>query len=123
MDTLSMKLAAAKIVSNLLNFEQKKKRSVDIAQEMMMMCNDNLDLLKRVIAGDESWVYGYDTETKAQSSQWKRPEEPGPKKARQVRSNEDLATVFFYCNSVVHHEFNSSETHKIVEKSIMNFAP
>ena len=29
-----------------------------------------------VKTGDESWVYGYDIETKAQSSQKKRPEEP-----------------------------------------------
>ncbi|XP_068625752.1 uncharacterized protein [Battus philenor] len=38
----------------------------------------------RVIIDDESWVYGYDVETKAQSSQWKLPHEPRPKKARQI---------------------------------------
>ena len=31
----------------------------------------DLDLLKKVITGDESWVYGYDIETKDQYSQWK----------------------------------------------------
>ena len=31
--------------------------------------DDDPDLLKRVIIGDETWVYGYDVETKAQSSQ------------------------------------------------------
>ena len=31
--------------------------------------DDDPDLLKKVLAGDESWVYGYDIETKAQSSQ------------------------------------------------------
>ena len=41
-----------------------------------------------------------------QSSQWKRPEEPKSKKARQVHSNvQVLLTVFFDCNGVVHHEF------------------
>ena len=30
--------------------------------------HDDPDLLKKVITGDESWVYGYDIETKAQSS-------------------------------------------------------
>jgi len=44
---------------------------------------------------DESWVYGYDPETKAQSSQWKSPESPRPKKARQSRSNvKVMLTVF-----------------------------
>ncbi|UYV78768.1 hypothetical protein LAZ67_16002686 [Cordylochernes scorpioides] len=45
-------------------------------------------------------------QTKAQSSQWKLPHEPRPKKARQVRSNvKVLLTVFFDCRGVVHHEF------------------
>ena len=41
------------------------------------------DLLKKVITCDESWIFGYDIEAK---SQWKPPEEPRPKKARQVLS-------------------------------------
>ena len=41
---------------------------MDMAQEMLTTFNDDLDLLKKVITGDESWVYGYDIETKAQSS-------------------------------------------------------
>ena len=68
--------------------------------------NEDPDFLKRVIRGDESWVHGYDVETKAQSSQWKTPEEPTPKKARQVRSAvKVLLTVFFDYRSVVHQEF------------------
>jgi len=51
-------------------------------------------------------VYGSDVETKAQSSQWKLPHEPRPKKARQVWANvKVLLTVFFDCRGVVHHEF------------------
>ena len=51
------------------------------------MFNDDPDLLKKAITGDESWVYSYGIETKAQSSQCKRSEEPRLKKTRQVRSN------------------------------------
>jgi hypothetical protein len=29
--------------------------------------------LSRVITGDESWIYGYDPETKPQSFQWESP--------------------------------------------------
>ena len=79
---------------------------MDIAQEMLTMFNDDPDLLKKVITGDESWVYGYDIETKVQSFQWKRPVEPRTKKARQVRSNvKVLLNVSFDCNAVVHPEF------------------
>ena len=96
---------AAKIVPKLLNFEQKQHR-MDIAQEILTRFNDDPDLLEKVITGYESWEYGYVIETKAQSSQWKRPEEPIPKKARQVRSNvKALLSIFFDCNGVVHHEY------------------
>ena len=74
-DVLGMKLETAKIVSKLLNFEQKQCR-MDIAQEMLKTFNDDPDLHKKVITGGELRVYGYDIETKAQSSQWKHPAEP-----------------------------------------------
>ena len=32
---------------------------------MGLQFNDDPDLLKKVITGDEAWVYGYDIETKA----------------------------------------------------------
>ena len=44
---------------------------MDITQDMLMTFNNDPDLLKKVIIGDESWVYGYDIETKSQSFQWK----------------------------------------------------
>ena len=79
-----------------------------IAQKMLNDVNDDPDLLKKVITGDESWVYGYDVETKAQSSQWKHTESPRPKKPRQVRSNvKVLLTVFFDCHGAVHQKFLS----------------
>ena len=60
-----MKRATAKIVAKLLKFEQKQHR-LDIAQEMLTTCNDDPDLLKKFITGDESWMYGYDIETLSQ---------------------------------------------------------
>ncbi|UYV81547.1 hypothetical protein LAZ67_20001502 [Cordylochernes scorpioides] len=102
---LGMRRVAAKFVPKLLNCDQKQHR-MNIANEMLDSVRDDPNLLQRVITGDEAWVYGYDVETKAQSSQWKLPHEPRPKIARQVRSNvKVLLTVFFNCRGVVHHEF------------------
>ncbi|UYV72610.1 hypothetical protein LAZ67_10000046, partial [Cordylochernes scorpioides] len=103
---LGMRRVAAKFVPKLLNCDQKQHR-MNIANEMLDSVRDDPNLLQRVITGDEAWVYGYDVETKAQSSQWKLlPHEPRPKKARQVRSNvKVLLTVFFDCRGVMHHEF------------------
>jgi histone-lysine N-methyltransferase SETMAR len=47
--------------------------------------------------GDESWIYGYDSDTKQQSSQGKCPQLPRAKKAQQVRRSTKSMHV-------VHHE-------------------
>lgn len=52
-----------------------------------MGVSDDAELLKRVITGDETFVYGYKVEIKAQSSQWRHPGTPRSKKVRQVQSN------------------------------------
>ncbi|KYN36545.1 hypothetical protein ALC56_09090 [Trachymyrmex septentrionalis] len=65
---LGMRQVAAKFVPKLLNFDQKQHR-INIAKELLDSVRDGPNLLQRVITGDESWVYGYDVETKAQSSQ------------------------------------------------------
>ena len=69
MDVLGIKRAASKTVPELLNFEQKQRR-MGITQEILTTFNDDSDLLKNFISGDESWIYGYDIETKAQSARF-----------------------------------------------------
>ena len=59
-----MKRVTAKIVPKLKKFEQKQHR-MDITQKILTTFYDDLDLLKKVISGNESWLYGYDIETKA----------------------------------------------------------
>ena len=54
-DILGLKRMAAKFVPKLLNFDQKTRR-MTIAQEMLNDVNDDPDLLKKVVTGDESWV-------------------------------------------------------------------
>ena len=61
---LGTKLAGAKMFPKLINFEQKQHRT-DTAQEMLTTFNNDPDLLKELITGDESRVLGYDLETKA----------------------------------------------------------
>ena len=62
-DALGMKHAAAKIVSKMQNFVQKQSR-IGILQEMLMTFNGDPVMLRKVITGDESWVYAYDIGTK-----------------------------------------------------------
>ena len=67
-ENLGMVRVAAKFIPKLLTAEQKSLR-LQIAQENLEMVNNNENILKKIITGDESWVYGYDPETKHQSSQ------------------------------------------------------
>jgi hypothetical protein len=80
-------------VSKLLLPEQQQFH-LEFAHEMLECANRDLEVLKIVISADELWVYGYDQETKAQSSQWKHPKSPRPKKAQQVRSNVKVILFF-----------------------------
>ena len=62
--------------------------------------------LRNIITGDETWVYGYDVETKVRSSQRVSKTSPRPKKARQVRSHvKVMLTVFFDSEGGVQYEF------------------
>ena len=73
---------SAKFVLRLLSEEQKQVR-LDIAQNLLQTTDDNHEYLNTVITGDENWVYEYDPETKAQSSQWKYPSSARPVKTCQ----------------------------------------
>jgi len=67
-ENLGMHRIAAKFVPRLLMDDQKQNR-VDVSQELLDRANDD-NFLKNIITGDETWAYGYDVETKVQSSQW-----------------------------------------------------
>ena len=51
--------------------EQKQLR-LEVSQDMLDCANGDPDFLNTMITDDESWVYGYDPETKVQSSQWRK---------------------------------------------------
>ena len=62
--------------------------------------------IQRIITGDETWVYHFDMLTKQQSSEWRYPNEPRPKRIQQTQSKiKTLLTVFMDYRSVVHHDF------------------
>jgi len=58
-----------------------------------------------IITGAETWVYGCDVETKAQSLQWVSATSPTPQKSTGSLVQCESDTVFFDCKGVIHHEF------------------
>jgi histone-lysine N-methyltransferase SETMAR len=104
-EELGMHRVAAKFVPRILTGDQKQQR-INVCTELRQLASDDETFLSRIITADESWVYGYDPETKRQSSQWKSPTSPRPKKARQVKSNlKKMIITFFDIKGIVHKEF------------------
>jgi hypothetical protein len=99
---LEMRYVSEKLVPWLLTQDQTEHH-VTACHELLQ---NEATFLPSIITGDESWVYGYDPETKQMPSQWKTPSSPRPKKARQVRSNvKAMLITFFDVEGLVHHEF------------------
>ncbi|UYV65864.1 hypothetical protein LAZ67_3005758 [Cordylochernes scorpioides] len=95
----------AVLVPKDLTFDQKNARK-ETASLNLEATTDDPELLKRVITGDETWIYGFDSETTQQPSEWRFKNEPRPKKARKAPCKvKVMLTVFFDCQSIVHNEF------------------
>ena len=100
-EVLGMHRVTAKFMPRILTADQKQQH-INVCTELRQLASDD-ETLSRVISGDESWVYGYNSETKQQSSQWKSPMSPRPKKARQVKSNvKSMIITFFDVKGIVH---------------------
>ena len=75
---------------------EQEEHGAAVANDLIQTATNEPDFLKKVITGGGLWVYDYDLERKAQSSQWKLPGSPHLKKAWQSHSKiKTMLTVFF----------------------------
>ncbi len=65
---LSMKRVCAKFVPCLLTDEQHEQRCF-VASDLFERSTNDVSIMGNIITCDETWVYGYDPETKEQSSE------------------------------------------------------
>jgi hypothetical protein len=76
--------------------------------ELKEQVRNNPHFLSTVVPGDESWIYGFDPETKQHLSQWKCPFSHWLKKAQQVKSSvKSMLICFFNTDGIIHKEFVS----------------
>ena len=64
---LNLRRVSAKVVPKMLTGQQKELRK-EIAEDMLDCANNDAEFIPTIINGDETWVYGYDPETKFRSS-------------------------------------------------------
>jgi len=79
---------------------------LNVCYDLKEQVGNDPQILSKFVTEDETWCYGYDPETKQASSQWKTPDSPKAKAARQFRSNVKIMLIsFFDANGIVHKEF------------------
>ena len=92
-----MRRVSAKFVPRLLTDNQKENR-FEISRELLANANGNGNFLNKTITGNETCAYGYDVETKMQSSQWMGKRSPRPphqkKPDESVKDQGDAGCVF-----------------------------
>jgi hypothetical protein len=101
---LGTKSISVKFVPEPLRVEQKETR-LAVARDLLQCANHDANFMRTIITGDESWVYGYEPETKAQSPQGKTPGSPRPKRHAKFGKVKVMLTVFFNHKGVIHHEY------------------
>jgi hypothetical protein len=102
---LHMCRVVVKFVPKLL-LQEQQQLPLEVTRDMLECASGDPQFLKTMITGDETWVYGYDPETKVQSSQWKHSLSPRPKKAERAWSKvKVLLTVFFDYRGIVHYSY------------------
>ncbi|UYV64538.1 hypothetical protein LAZ67_3001139 [Cordylochernes scorpioides] len=104
-EDLRLKKTPAKFIPRFLTNEQKLCR-LATCEDMLEMTRTDPEWKDKIITGDETWVYGYDPETKRQSAEWRGQDEPRPKKSRILKSRNKVLLVAFLDNKgIVHHEY------------------
>lgn len=92
-DDLNMNKVSARWVPRLL---KPKEKRVNASLEFVQRYETEGDeFLNRIITTDETWLWHFDPESKAQSSVWKTPRTPPPKKAKVNKSGGKHMFVFF----------------------------
>jgi len=110
-DYLHMHKVSARWIPRSLTPFQKRER-IECSRMNLEMCQEGESkFFKRLITQDETWVYHYDPETKAQSMQWKHLDSPPPKKARvQPSTGKVTLTVFWDQGGVLMTDFLAKGT-------------
>jgi hypothetical protein len=81
---------------------------------LVEMTDDDRNVLKRIVTGDESWCSMYGPETKCQSATWLSPRKLKTQKVRMEKLQvKTMLTAFFYAKGIIHQEF-------VLEKPAIN---
>ena len=102
---LNKRKKCSRIVPKILSLEEKANRKACCEDELALYRQDET-FIERIITGDETWVFGYEPETKRQSLEWRSPGSPVKKIAKMSKSKiKTMLITFFDAKGLIHHEF------------------
>jgi hypothetical protein len=100
-----MRRVPEKLFPRLLTQDHTEHRAT-ACRELLQRAENDATFLPSIITEDESWVYGYDPETKQISHNGRRRRHLGRRKGGKSGSNaKTMLIAFFDAESLVHHEF------------------
>ena len=84
--------------------ECKKAQRVESCQRFAQRFEqEGVDFLSRIVPADKTWISLYERESKEQSTMWKTPGSPSPKKLKVSRSTKkQMFVMFFNTHGVIH---------------------
>jgi [histone H3]-lysine36 N-dimethyltransferase SETMAR len=101
-NVLQMRRVCARWVPRALTDDHKRQRRRCCENWLSRLQDEGEVFLNKIVTGDEVWLYQYDPETKQQSSVWKHPASPPPKKFRAVKSTvKTLAIIFMDVEGII----------------------
>lgn len=104
-EKLNMRKVCSRFVPHRLTDDQKLLR-IQHSKDIIKEAKKDKNFLYSIVTGDETWCFQYDPETKRQSAEWKRPDEPNPKKSRLEKSKVKTMLICFYdSKGIIHKEF------------------
>jgi len=115
------KICAKLVPKNLTNEQKEDCRNVCL--DLLEHIENDENVFKHVITGDESWIFKYDPENKQQSSEWHTSNSLFLKKTRMTKSKtKSMLICFFDSQGVVHKGFvlqaqtvNKQYYHEVLE--------
>lgn len=91
-----MRKISARWVPHQLSVDHQKAR-LDICSSMLgQYQRGGRRFLGKIFTSDETWVHYYDPETKQQSKQWCRKDEPSPKKFKREKTVKKVMCIVFW---------------------------
>ena len=95
-DSLNMRRLCARWIPKMMSECQKAQRVESCRRFVQRFEREGEDFLSRIVTADETWISLYEPESKEQSTMWKTPGSPSPKKFKVSRSTKKQMFIIFF---------------------------